>query len=486
MTSVLAGSVLAVPVLAGRVDGQDAPPPSASDSLSLAADAMLEAPDQASAMLLAYRKRRSVEVTGLRTPTAQVWAQPDGTLQSRVHVSPVRMLDAANRWVDIDLTLERRADGSVVPKAHPRGLTLSGGHDAGSDDLVVLGGGADRVRLGWRGQLPAPVLDGATATYVDVRPGVDLVVEARRTGFEYSFRIKTLQAVGELRSVSMPWQSAATLTGGRAGASLTGQAPSGSVVSVSPAVMWDASPMTAHSGERPRTAEVPMSLVATDSGTDLVLSPGEEFFADPAVTFPVTVDPSVNLEPGFDTFVQDTISNTDQSGSTELKLGYSDDATKGCGGGCKARSFLTFKSLNAYWDSTVTKAELFLWETVSWSCTGASWEAWRTGAASTSTRWGAQPAWSAKDGTSTATKGYSGCAAGWVSVSVKNILQYSFTNHQATANIGLRASSETNHDGWKKFNSSEASSKTPYIELTYNRTPNVPNAQKISPCFSAC
>ncbi|WP_305071795.1 LamG-like jellyroll fold domain-containing protein, partial [Rhizomonospora bruguierae] len=113
--------------------------------------------------------------------------------------------------------------------------------------------------------------------------------------------------------------------------------------------------------------------------------------------------------------------------------------------------------------------------------------AWRTGAASTSTRWGAQPAWSAKDGTSTATKGYnSSCADGWVSVSVKNILQYSFTNHQGTANVGLRASSETNHDGWKKFKSSEASSGTPYIELTYNRTPNVPNAQKISPCFSAC
>jgi hypothetical protein len=62
-------------------------------------------------------------------------------------------------------------------------------------DLAALGTGPDAVTVGWRGKLPAPVLSGTIATYVDALPGVDVLVEAVRTGFEYSLRVKDRAAL---------------------------------------------------------------------------------------------------------------------------------------------------------------------------------------------------------------------------------------------------------------------------------------------------
>lgn len=52
--------------------------------------------------------------------------------------------------------------------------------------------------LAWPGKLGKPVLAGNRATYVDVQPGVDLVVDALRTGYEQSMVIKTPAALAGL------------------------------------------------------------------------------------------------------------------------------------------------------------------------------------------------------------------------------------------------------------------------------------------------
>ncbi|MGN9912249.1 DNRLRE domain-containing protein [Phytohabitans sp. LJ34] len=253
---------------------------------------------------------------------------------------------------------------------------------------------------------------------------------------------------------------------------------------VPPAEMWDArrSPL----GEPVRRAEVDLSTTGAGDSTELVVTPDAGFLADPRVVYPVTIDPSINLEPAFDAYVQDTIVNTDKSGDTQLRLGYSDDADEGCGSGCTARSFLAFGGLAGYADATVLSAELFLWNFHSWSCTATQWETWRTTSVSSSTRWGSQPSWAARAGTSTGTKGYSSsCGDGWVSSSVKDVFQYVFNNSGSTATVGIRATSETNHNGWKKFDSSEGA-HSPYVQLVYNRTPRLPTGLAINSCYSAC
>lgn len=446
----------------------------------------LEAPDEAAAMALAYRTRKPIEVTGLTSETTKTWALPDGTFKSEVHLAPVRTRDDTGAWVDVDLNLERKSDGSIGPKAHPRGLWFSGARSASTSDLVALGRGAEQVTLGWRGALPEPVLDGTKATYVNVRPGVDLVLEVGRTGYQYSFTVKTPQAAADLATIPMPWETGAlTPTARAAGSEMTLRSAAGSSLVISEATMWDAR-VSPETGEPVHRADVAVSTEPSpDGGTDLVLTPDPGFFDDPQITYPVTIDPWVHLDPAFDAYVQDNILNSDKSHETELKLGYVDDASRGCAD-CTARSFLSFHHLSGYWGATVVSAELLLWNEHSWSCSPASWEAWRTSYVTTSARWNNQPDWLEHDGTSTGTKGYGGCDPGWVSVSVKKTFQHSFTTQSSTANVGLRASNENNHNGWKKFRSTEASWGMPWVDLRYNRTPSVPTRQTIDSCYVAC
>ncbi|RZU76707.1 hypothetical protein EV384_5381 [Micromonospora kangleipakensis] len=444
-----------------------------------------QAAEEASAAALAYRTRRPVLVAGRTTESSRTWAQPDGTFKSEVSLAPERVKEDSGAWREIDLNLERKPGGSVAPRVHARGVVLAGARSAGSDSLVSLGRGGDSVALGWRGALPAPVLSGNRATYPEVRPDVDLVVEVLPAGFRYFLTVKTPQAAAGLAKVAMPWRTGGLArTAAAPGSVLRYAAASGAKVVVSPAEMWDAS-VSPRTGEHARRAPVGVAVQGDGDAADLVLTPDPALLADPAVKYPITIDPSINLNPSFDAFVQDTYSS-DQSGDEDLKLGWNDDASEGCGSGCTARSFLSFSGLSGYNGATVVSAELFLWNYHSWSCTAAAWESWRTSSVSTATRWTSQPSWVEQDGSSTGTKGYGGCADGWVSVSVKKTFQAAFSAGASSAAVGLRADSESNHNGWKRFRSSEASSGRPYVTLVYNRTPNAPTTQTIDSCYTAC
>jgi hypothetical protein len=83
------------------------------------------------------------------------------------------------RWVPVSATLHRVDDG-YAPAATPSGLVLSGG---GRGPLAVMTtSGGRRLTLSVPFALPAPAVSGATATYRNVLPGVDLQVAATSQG----------------------------------------------------------------------------------------------------------------------------------------------------------------------------------------------------------------------------------------------------------------------------------------------------------------
>lgn len=472
---------MAAAMFGGVLVGVDAAAP------AIAADAV-SARDEASATALARSTGREIEILDQISQTRRAWAQPDGSVRVQMHLTPERVKDSAGAWRNVDLTLERRPDGTVRPKVDAHGLVLSGGRGASTDDLVTLGAGTERSELGWRGALPQPRLEGNKATYVEVKPGVDLIVEATATGFEYFLLLKSRSAAASLGQVSMPWRTGDLRPVRTAQGAIELRAADGEAAAVLPmAEMWDASvsPVTL---EHYRRAPVAMETTGNAAGgVDLVLRPEASFFDRPDVTWPVTIDPAVTKTANFDAFVQNTYTS-DQSGSGDLKLGYIVDPDGGCSSPCKARSFLSFHDLNGYDGSTVVSAELFLWNYHSWSCTAAGWEAWRTSYVTSTVRWTNQPTWAEKDGTSSGTKGYnSSCADGWVSVSVKKTFQNSFNSSSTTtANVGIRATNEGSNYGWKRFRSANYSSNRPYVSFTYNRKPNTPTSMSITDCSTQC
>lgn len=208
---------------------------------------------------------------------------------------------------------------------------------------------------------------------------------------------------------------------------------------------------------------------------ELGLAPAAAFLMDPATVYPVTIDPSYSnqLYPSFDTWVETGYG--DQSASTELRLGTHDNGTN------VSRSFLNL-NMAPWAGKDILDADLALWEHHSWSCTPAEWQVWRTGAASTATRWTAQPTWYANWGSSTQTKGYgASCAAGWVYADITSLIRSWADQSAGAVAIGIKATSETNPAGWKRFNSGNAGSNIPRINITYNSYPNAAGARSTVP-----
>jgi len=442
--------------------------PAAATPVEQPAATPLERASEAAALATARTTGKPVLITSKTTETTEYRALPSGQIEATIAGGPVRMRDANGDWIAVDVSLVRQADGSVAAKAHPFGLKLSGPAGPGDHDLVALGGPSRRSTLGWSGPLPAPEIDGTTATYREVKPGVDLVVEATRTGYEQHLVVKTRQAAVQLKQVRMPWKADGMTAklDGKGGLKVSSGSESHDVPAP---VMWD-STVDQASGEHLRRAPVRLGL---GKGA-LLLTPDASFLTDPRTVYPVTIDPSQSSGANFDAFVQSSYS-TDQSAATELKIGTYDS------GANKARSYLRFDNQEWLWDKQIQAATLSLWEHHSYSCTAKGWVAYRVADVTNTARWTNRPAQYEQVGTSTQTKGWSSaCGAGWVTIPVTAAFQYTAANQLTKTNIGISAASETDNYGWKRFASREAAANPPSVTITYQTRIGV-DAQATAP-----
>ncbi|MFJ7130426.1 DNRLRE domain-containing protein [Streptomyces sp. NPDC098101] len=473
--------------------------PAAQEQRKPAVQPATTAADIPSARVAARLSGKRVEALSERTETSTTWVDKDGSLTTELSAGPVRFKDSdTGDWRDVDVELAARADGSVASKAHPQGLTLSGktgvparslraAQAAAATDLVTLGEGDEAITLQWRGGLPAPVLDGTRATYENAVPGADVVVEATRTGFEQFVEVKARPEAGF--SYTLPLRTKGLKVEQQADGSVLFTDRKSKKTAVMPApVMWDAT-VDPVSGEHTRRVAVAMKVVRAKGGVDLVITPDAGFLADPATKYPVTVDPSTSaLSSVFDTYVQQG-ETVDWSSDVELDLG--NPGTKNADGTFRtARSFVSWNTAPIA-DALVTDAKLSLWNFHSGNYTGSAcpnqpWEVWSTGAATTSSRWTAQPAWTAKKATSSETRGNASCTAqpdGWINADVTTMVQEWASAKAAKSHMGLRATDENNTGQWKRVNSANAASNPPKLTVTYNYRPRTGTKQEAGPPF---
>ena len=423
-------------------------------------------PDTVRAVASARACLGRVEDLSSKSETTQVFAEPDGSRTAEIHTGVVRVKDEHGVWRDVDLNLSRRADGSIASKVHPNGLVLAGPAGAGEHDLAVLGNGDEQVAVGWRGRLPEPVLDGTKATYAEAMPGVDLVIEVTRSGFESFLVVKDRAAAAQVASVAMPMRTGALSarpSGG--GYDLTDRA--GKVRGrLSAAYMWDA---TIHpvSGEPARRVPVGLTTRTTGAGrTDLVLTPDAAFLADPKTEYPVVIDPQWDiwvLGGYHDTWVQSD--GATGWNSEELKVGTYN------GGGVVARSFLMFDTA-PFFGTYVHWATLHMYETWAYSCRDAEWQTWVSEYFDYTTNWWNQPPWHAYVNSSWETTGYDYCEGdGWVNIDATGFFQVAADSGYPYYTLGLIAGLEWHNDSWKRFRSSDSSWGDPFVTINFNYPP---------------
>ncbi|MFG2261183.1 DNRLRE domain-containing protein [Streptomyces mirabilis] len=437
----------------------------------------------AAARLKAKIQNRRIEATDARTETLTTYVNPDGTVTEEAYAGPIRFKDDDGSWHSVDPSLEQASDGSIRAKGHPHGLTLAGKHAAPKGlkaageksaaapvPLVTVEDRAGRqLQLGWYGALPEPAIEGAddtVARYKDALPATDLLIESTRTGYEQFLELKNRSAVDANGQVAYSLKAKGLTAKAHADGSVTFTDAKGKSAGVLPSpVMWDAQ-TDKNSGEHTHQAKVGVKVAQDGDTITITLTPDAEFLADEKTQFPVIIDPSINVGSSFDTFVEQGYT-TDESAATELKIGNN-------GSSQVARSFLSFPMKNIT-GKQITAAKLNLYEFHSWSCTAKGWDVYSTGAASTSTRWTSQPSWGTKYATSTQTKGFSSsCNDGWVNADVTSLAKAWAANGNGTNHLGLQASDETDPYGWKRFNSGNAASNTPYLSVSYNSIPGVP------------
>jgi RHS repeat-associated protein len=425
------------------------------------------------ALTQAANTGQPVLVGTLTSETSQTWANPDGTFSTDIASGPVRVPDGTDPsgWTPIDTTLEATADG-FQPAATAAEVTFSDGGDTTAASLDV---GTRSFDLGWPDPLPQPTIDGDTATYPDVLPGVDLTLRATPTGYEHSFVLNAPPT--QPLTINEPLALAGLKATVNADGNLALTDKSGKVVAqADPAQMFDAT-IGDHSGMPDHVAEVPTKIVNTKSGPALQLSPDQAFLTDPANVYPITIDPTLNLSVTKDTYVELQFPNNSYGSDVQLKTGAISS-----GGTEKARSLIQF-GIGAISGTDVTSATLNLWNNYSYSCTNKLTDIYNVTSSWSGPTWNNQPTYGAVYSSKSFAYGYNGsCPAQTVSftgggASGKTItdLVHGWASGSIT-NYGLsvRADDETNLTTWKLFNSSDAAGHAPVLSVTYNSYPNTP------------
>jgi hypothetical protein len=133
------------------------------------------------AFALAAQTGARVEIAAYRGEARSVYANPDGSLTDEDYAEPVRVLRDGH-WVDASPELVPVAGGRIEPRAAAFGLSLSA--DA-SGPLLTAERGGRKLMLSWPDAKISgpPKLEGSRATYSEVLPGVDLVIDVGVTSF---------------------------------------------------------------------------------------------------------------------------------------------------------------------------------------------------------------------------------------------------------------------------------------------------------------
>lgn len=294
---------------------------------------------------------QKVLIEEMTTESVKVSATPDGRFESELASGPVRFRENG-RWKEVDLTLHRRADGSVAPAAHLHDLVFAGSREAGDGDLASLDVGGTRRAMRWTGRLPEPVLDGNRATYPEVLPGIDLVVEAMMTGYEQFTIVKDRAALANypLAQAALRLGDAASKPDGRGGLiHNSGSTPT--------PLMWDAAQDA--TGMPRNTHKV--GLVRTGGGFGVAAD--RDWLHDPARRFPITVDPSDQSQSAYggqDTYVKSS-TTTRYYTAHELESGTQNS------GGIKRIAYVNFNATPMH-GATIHYANVKLWGTYAASC----------------------------------------------------------------------------------------------------------------------
>jgi hypothetical protein len=427
---------------------------------------------------------RSVEVLAFRDERRDVVANPDGTMTVRQFTAPVRTVRDGG-WVAVDPTLQVRPGGRVAPAAATVDMSFSGG---GSSPLAEVEKAGRMVSLGWEGPLPAPALAGATATYAEVLPGVDLIVTALADGFSHTLVVKTATAAANpaLAEIELPLSldGAEVRETGSGGVEFVDAGSGGVMLAADAPMMWDSSstvsgPSSATAAASvQRRAEVQVSV--DDAAVTLV--PDVSMLSGPGVAYPVYIDPVYRDESRSAWAMVDSGYPSEEywkfDGADDEGLGRCPVSSGTCNNSQVKR--LLYRMPTSFYDGKeILSAEFVAVLKHNWAGGNVSDQAnlyLMSSGFSTSTNWNNQPSGSliATASPPAPSGDCSGLDDGGVEWDVRPELQAAAGAGRSSVTFGLRNATESDSTKWMRFCHSA------YLRIRYNTPPSQPKMDDLS------
>ncbi|MGA4545173.1 FG-GAP-like repeat-containing protein [Uniformispora flossi] len=442
-----------------------------------------------------------VEIATQRTENSKTYANPDGTFTMDRYVRPVHVRQNG-AFVPGDDTLVAGKDGTVRPKAARADFAFSGG--GSKAPLAVVRKDGRELALTWPGKLPKPALDGDTATYPEVLPGVDLKIISEVDSFSHVLVVKTPEAGRNPALARLEFGLAATgvKVGSTPDGSMTAVDPAGETVfSSPPAKMWDSKGSAA--GTQARAAAAPTDADPADGAADTAkqadvkveIRPGTmTLTADPALlhavdtVYPVVIDPTVRTDwkdLWAIAYKNDGVAGSENtpyinggSLSKEARVGCALDPGYGNAKVC-AKTFFHV-STRALLGKQVIDATLRIKQNYagSHSCQSGEIEVWSTGRIESTTTWAHQPPWNTKIDASGKSFGGRNCPTGddLVEFNVTTAVRAETAKGSDTWAFGLKSQADTVDVSWRRLDAASAR-----VSVTYNTPPATPYDRSTDP-----
>ncbi|WP_267246564.1 DNRLRE domain-containing protein [Streptomyces sp. PR69] len=497
-----------------------------------------------------------VEVTAEHTADSTTWAQPDGLLRTRIYSDTIRAKGDDGKWTEIDTTLRRTergwsatavndpvtfsagtaegtAEGSAagaaagsaaggerasrggVVRASLTSLTApaAAASPAGPADspvwseLVRLNTGGHDVVVSWPGPLPEPVVEGPRALYPSVRPGIDLLLTARDSGYSHLLIVHTKEAAADPLLDELAYRLSSpglTFRLDEESSVVSAVDESGEELAAAPTpYAWDSAgkpavtegeparaPSAVHdsfnlpglAGPQPGTHD---AVLTAELQQDDILSLGAptSLLTGADTAFPVFIDPSFKGHKKNWTLLYAKHASSSfwngqnyNDGTNEARIGY-ESTTGGL-----SRSVFTFDTSDSRMQgATITDAKFRALQTYSWGCAKRRYNLYLTGSISSSNTWNKQPYWGRFLDEETSGHGYKSgsCPDSWVALDIKSAAQEAADKGWKTLTLGLRAASESDANYWKKIQANGENS--PYVEISLNRKPHRPANLSMTP-----
>nr|WP_082535520.1 LamG-like jellyroll fold domain-containing protein [Nonomuraea pusilla] len=487
-------SLMSAPAIA---QGPTPPPATASETTAGTTEPTLKAAwDQAA------KTGKPVEVPTHSTETMKVWANPDGkNMRAELHTRPVQLKNAASgTWEPIDTRIVTR-DGKLQATRVKTPLTFGG---RGAKQLVSAPGKHGEIGLGVTRALPEPKVSGNAVTYPDaVAPGADLVVLAQADGFisQVVFRQRPAGPV----TVRLPLTLPEGTTFGKTSQGLPQLKDAKGKAKAAPIVLTATDAKVEAALDQGRTHSVKAQVETTGKTSELVFTPDENFLADPAVTYPVTVAASSTWFGGGapdDAWISKNDPYNNNSAAGYLRAGTTSTSAD------IARVYLKFNTSDPVLKgATVNDADLRIWNYKSGGPNGQLCgetmgagiqaarvtSAWNLNGTVDSLDWYNQPSSTAPETVNRAGYNYDADPATWcakdeelfyeVTAMTRAWIQQGEANH----GIVLKAASETAAINWRQYYSSQFGGGSPYpgyrhppaLIITYTPAPTHPEGHTL-------